>query len=144
MQFLSFCRMSKKSGVGKPFVQGQSHVLNLVSHTLSVFVYSAKLCHHWSCSFLIIVMRIKIQQSFIQGLHCGGEGMKVKSEMKMLVTRLCLTLCDPMDCSPPGSFVRGILQARVLEWVTISFSRGSSRPLCRCILICSITLYVWT
>ena len=38
------------------------------------------------------------------------------------------TLCDPMDCSPPGSSVHGILQARTLEWVAISFSRASSRP----------------
>ena len=38
----------------------------------------------------------------------------------------CLTLCDPTDCSPPGSSVHGILQARILEWVAISFSRGSS------------------
>ena len=38
----------------------------------------------------------------------------------------CLTLCDPMDCSPPGSSVHGTLQARILEWVAISFSRGSS------------------
>ena len=40
----------------------------------------------------------------------------------------CPTLCDPMDYSPPGSSVHGILQARVLEWVAISFSRGSSPP----------------
>ena len=40
----------------------------------------------------------------------------------------CLTLCDPMDCSPPGSFVHGILQARILEWVAMPFSRGSSPP----------------
>ena len=39
-----------------------------------------------------------------------------------------LTVCDPMDCSPPGSPVHGILQARILEWVAIAFSRGSSRP----------------
>ena len=39
----------------------------------------------------------------------------------------CLTLCDPMDCSPPGSSVCGISQARILEWVAISFSRGSSQ-----------------
>ena len=38
-----------------------------------------------------------------------------------------LTLCDPMGCSPPGSSVRGILQAGMLEWVAISFSRGPSR-----------------
>ena len=44
------------------------------------------------------------------------------------VTQSCLTLCDPVDCSPPGSSVHGILQARILEWVAISFSRGSSQP----------------
>ena len=43
-------------------------------------------------------------------------------------TQSCPTLCDPMDCSPPGFSVHGILQARVLEWVAISFSRGSSQP----------------
>ena len=49
-------------------------------------------------------------------------------ELLVLVTQSCLTLCDPMDCSPPGSFVHGILQARMLKWVAISFSRGSSWP----------------
>ena len=39
------------------------------------------------------------------------------------VTKLCLTLCDPMACSPPGSSVHGIFQARILEWVVISFSQ---------------------
>ena len=44
----------------------------------------------------------------------------------LLVTQSCLPLCDPMNCSPPGFSVRGILQARILEWVDISFSKGSS------------------
>ena len=44
------------------------------------------------------------------------------------VAQWCPTLCDPMDCSPPGSSIHGILQARVLEWVAICFSRGSSWP----------------
>ena len=44
------------------------------------------------------------------------------------VTQSCPTLCNPVDCSPPGSSVPGILQARILEWVAISFSRGSSQP----------------
>ena len=39
------------------------------------------------------------------------------------VAQSCSTLCDPVDCSPPGSSVHGILQARILEWVAISFSR---------------------
>ena len=46
----------------------------------------------------------------------------------VLVTRLCPTLCNPMDCSPPGSSANGISQARILEWVAVSFSRGYSRP----------------
>ena len=45
-----------------------------------------------------------------------------------LVAVSCPTLCDPMDFSPPGSSVPGILQARRLEWVAIFFSRGSSQP----------------
>ena len=44
------------------------------------------------------------------------------------VAQSCLTLCDPVDCSLPGCSVHGILQARILEWVAISFLRGSSRP----------------
>ena len=44
------------------------------------------------------------------------------------VAQLCPTLCDPMDCSPPSSPVHGIFQARILEWVAISFSRESSQP----------------
>ena len=47
--------------------------------------------------------------------------------MKVLVTQFCLTLGDPMDCSPPGSSVRGISQARILEWGAIPFFRGSSQ-----------------
>ena len=43
------------------------------------------------------------------------------------------TLCDPMDCSPPGSSVHGILQARILEWVAISFS----------ILVCEMSAIMW-
>jgi len=45
-----------------------------------------------------------------------------------LVTESCPTLCNPMNCSPPGSSFHGISQARILEWVAISFSKGSSQP----------------
>ena len=46
----------------------------------------------------------------------------------VLVTQLCLTLCDPTDYSPLGFSVHGILQARILEWIAIPISRGSSKP----------------
>ena len=72
-----------------------------------------RLCHPWDspgkntgvgCPFL---------------LQC----MRVKSESE--VTQSCLTLSDPMDCSPPGTFVHWIFQARVLEWGAITFSLSS-------------------
>ena len=49
-------------------------------------------------------------------------------QYEMLVAQSCLTLCDPMDCRLPDSSVHEILQARILEWVAISFSKGPSRP----------------
>ena len=49
-----------------------------------------------------------------------------KSKVKVLVTQSCPTLCSPMNCRPPGSSVHGILLARILEWVAIPFTRGSS------------------
>ena len=48
--------------------------------------------------------------------------------LRVLVMQSCPTLCNPMFCSPPGSSAHGVLQARILEWVATSFSRGSSRP----------------
>ena len=49
-------------------------------------------------------------------------------KVKVLGTQSCRTLCDPTDRSPPGSSVHVILQARILEWVAVPFSRGSSQP----------------
>ena len=53
---------------------------------------------------------------------------KTSLEVESEVAQSCPTLCNPMDCSLPGSSIHGILQARVLDWVAISFSRGSSQP----------------
>ena len=58
----------------------------------------------------------------------GVETSDVTCYFVVLVAKLCPTLLDPMDCSPPGSSVHGISQARILEWVAISISRGSSQP----------------
>ena len=59
----------------------------------------------------------------------GTMGRHVcRMKVEVLVAQSCLTFCNPMDCSLPDSSVHGILQARILNWVTIPFSRGSSRP----------------
>ena len=54
-----------------------------------------------------------------------GQHLKSESVSCSVISN---SYCDPMDCSPPGSSVHGILQARILEWAYISFSRGSSWP----------------
>ena len=56
------------------------------------------------------------------GFFCGCACMRAKS------LQSCPTLCDPMDCSPPGSSVHGILQVRILKWVAMPSSRGTSQP----------------
>ena len=64
----------------------------------------------------------------IQSLCCTLEANIMLKSVKMLVAQSCSTLCNPTDCSPPGSFVHGILQARILECVAISYSREPSTP----------------
>ena len=62
-------------------------------------------------------------------LFKGNERENMRSRsVKVLVTQSCPTLCNPMDCSPPGSSDHGIFQARILEWVAMPTSRGSCRP----------------
>jgi len=75
------------------------------------------------------------------------QGKKIKSLAKpnvgkVLVTQSCPALCDQIDCSPPGSSVHGILQARILAWVASPFSRESSQPgIEHTLLHCSQILY---
>ena len=76
------------------------------------------------------------------GCHFLLQCMKVKSESD--VAQSCPTLSDPMDCSLPGSFVRGIFQARVLEWVAIAFSGNTQKNYTKKILMTQISMMVWS
>ena len=58
----------------------------------------------------------------------NAVGEMTPRNLLRVITQSWPTLCDPMNCSPPGSSSHGILQARILEWVAIPFSRGSSQP----------------
>ena len=69
-----------------------------------------------------IEQEVSENKSTMEGHVSSLNLVKVKNE----VAQSCLTLCDPMDCSLLGSSIHGIFQARVLGWVAISFSRGSS------------------
>ena len=66
--------------------------------------------------------------SFRHNCSRSAEHLKFFETCCCSITKSCPTLCDPMDCSLLGSSLQGILQARILEWVAISFSRGSSWP----------------
>ena len=77
------------------------------------------------CSGSVMVCAQDFNRLFSRGRGCARKrGRKWNCE----IAQSCLTLCDPMDCSLPGSSVHGIFQARILEWVAISFSRRSSQP----------------
>ena len=89
-------------------------------------------CHSFTGYFTLMplprkhlweVVHIFFIKSFLVGIFSRQFDM-----LKVLVTQSCLTLCDPMDCSPPGSSVYGIFQARILEWTATSFYRRCSLP----------------
>ena len=70
-------------------------------------------------------------KKFIFLLKCNRINLNKRKSSSAAAAQLlqsCPTLCNPMECSPPGSSVHGILQARRLEWVALPCSRGSSRP----------------
>ena len=71
---------------------------------------------------LLWMRKLRLWQLKIIAFH------KKASQGGSEVPQSCLTLCDQMDCSLPGSSVHGVIQARIMEWVAISFSRGSSWP----------------
>ena len=67
--------------------------------------------------------------TYISEYWLGIQALSLKThEVQVKIAQSCPTLCDPMDYSLPGSSVHGILQARILEWVAVPFSRGSSQP----------------
>ena len=82
----------------------------------------------WTELNQLIQITIKSLSLVTQMVQCNHKCPLKWKVKECEVIQLCLTLCDPMDCSLSGSSVYGILQARILEWVVITFSRGSSQP----------------
>ena len=80
------------------------------------FFPPAKIDTSWLLPYLFGTIPQSYLRGCIPGYHCS------------LIAQSCLTLCDPTDYSPLGSSLHGISQIRILEWVAISFSRGSSWP----------------
>ena len=79
-----------------------------------------------SIDWLVVVFFLLLRIS--NNIYHNVEHWIVVKSVKALVSQLCPIVCDLMDCSLPGFSVHGIFQARILEWVAIPFSRGSSQP----------------
>ena len=77
----------------------------------------------FSHSFMCLTIHQSIQPVIHPSVHSFIQFIKYL--VSMLDTQWCPTLCDPIDCKSPGSSVHGLRQARILEWVPISFSRRS-------------------
>ena len=109
-----------------------SAIYYVISASLCEFIFSFFICK-------VGILTYHASLSRLQGMNIKHlvYGMQLISSryyiiiiipfVRCLVTQLCLTLCDPMDCNPQALLSMGILQARTLEWVAISSSRGSSQ-----------------
>ena len=84
--------------------------------------------HHWHLYRLWWITQPKVLNPHCRLVLLQSPFLLWKKWKESEVTQSCPTLCDPIACSLPGFSVHGILQARILEWVTISFSRRSSPP----------------
>ena len=79
------------------------------------------------CSYMMKNLnKLNIEEMYFNIINAIYD--KPTTNIMCMNSQSCLTLYDPRDCSPPGASVHGIFQLRTLEWVSISFSRGSSQP----------------
>ena len=148
------CRKGAESWCRVPAVLPctSAHILPLASHNqllesspvTSSFIQVNSVHQIWVlpalCSPLLVTTLWRILMGPLQSAR------RLAWSCCRLVTKSCLTLCNPMCYSPPGNSVHGISQARILEWVAISFSRVSSWPRDRTQVSCigRWILYHWT
>ena len=102
------------------------------------FVYTLYICIYFYIRISVYVFKtefippISIRHHRVPSINTSLFALQLRLPLPqaglVFVPQSCLTLCNPRDYRPPGCSVHGILQARILEWVAISFSRGSSRP----------------
>ena len=99
-------------------------------------IVSCLLLETFLCTFLRNSCKCIMQFSSYDSTFFFPQGQHRVCVCASVCAQLCPTLCDPMDYGPPGTSFHGILQERILEWVAISFSRGSSQPRDRTCVSC--------
>ena len=125
-QFFSLVALWFQLNRQSPFVKHTRRVLPLVTISIAQASNTAK----WAkfCSTLVGVSTKQTFDTLPQTPAVTAENLFVVPCVHAKSLQLCLTRCDPMNCSPPGSFVCGILHTGILEWIAMPSFRGSSRP----------------
>ena len=128
VQERSYSLRWSNSGIKSVWLSGVAHTPVQV-HVKGVAASACFLCFRL-CGCLLSCSLLQVTLSPLSSLSYSLPSFLSKQlwKVKVLVTQSCPALCDPMDCRSSGSSVRGILQARILEWVTVPFPRGSSPP----------------
>ena len=110
-------------------------------HLLSFFMFIEKVEYSVSAFFTLSYFHISTVCTYVY-FTCIGLWFQVQyTYLLCLVTQLCLTICDLMICSPAGSSVHGIFQARILEQVAISYSRDIVTGVCAKVYMCMKALW---
>ena len=117
---------SSHVGIEMNYIKGKTRVSLWIYHFYITFLTScllqkAIITYYYQHIIKLCYEFLKIKELYI-------EISLRQHPAPVLVAQACPTLCNSMDCRPPGSSVHGILQERILEWVAIPFSRGSSIP----------------
>ena len=141
LSMCSFCSGTHQSGQVCATTWGSSYIILLPPTFASLLLsFPRDQIHNtvWSSSLLpspLFFPGGTPNKSLTHPSPCGSQKIGYDwatevhaPQLKPIGAELCLTLCDPMDCSPPGSSVHGILQSGILEWVVTPSSRGPSWP----------------
>ena len=128
-----YCKWSCYNHVFCEVILSSLRTGNYLFHFLKCFYCRNNVYTDNIANYNCIRERYKIKVNFLPNPTCNWQGLLkllclfafyIIWKVKVKVAQSCPTLCNPMDCSPPGSSVHGILQTRILEWVAIPFSRG--------------------
>ena len=114
---------AEEPSIYSPWGHKESDMTEWATHTLGIYSFYNAVVNNISLYVLIPNHLLQIYRNIID--FCT---LILYLAVLCFVTQSWQTHCDPMDCSQPGSSVHGILQARMLEWVDIPFSRGSFQP----------------
>ena len=123
---LTLCQRERDGGGGQPLVKSE---VTAQSNKVGRLWFFGGRCSRIFRGTPEAQSRLCIcRNSFLMTFVMSGVPLTSSQQALVTTTNSYPTLCDPMDYSPPGSSIHGILQARILEWVAIPFSRGSSQP----------------